>query len=243
MNRLPEKKEKKRKSHWLERLLYLPLSPLFRFLFRIRVIGLENIPKEGGCVVCSNHVALQDVLVLSAAFPRDKMPKYMAKAELFRIPVLRRLIRALGAIPLDRGGSDVGAIHRAVELAAEGEMVTVFPQGTRQKGKNPADTPIKHGAALIAARAGVPLLPVCIAMKNQRYAPFRRTYVLIGPPLSPEDAGLTKDGRDYRAAAEIVFARVCALGGFTAGAALPDAKQLAKEAENHPAGSDGGNAP
>ncbi len=222
MSHPPKQKEKKPKPNRLGRFLYPFLSPLIRFLFRIRVVGRKNIPREGGCVACSNHVALPDILVLSASFPRDHMPLYIAKAELFRIPILRHLIRALGAISLDRGGSDVGAIHRAVTLAKDGEMITIFPQGTRQKGKNPADTPIKHGAALIAARAGVPLLPVCIFMKKQRYALFRRIYVLFGKPVSLTEAGLTGETKDYRSAMELVYARVCALGGFSAGAALPE---------------------
>ena len=142
------------------------------------------------------------------------MPKYLAKAELFRIPLFGRLLRAMGAIPLDRGGRDVRAIETAITVAKNGGFLTVFPQGTRQKGKNPAATPIKSGAAMIASRAGLPILPVCIAMKNQRYRLFRPVHVYIGRPLSLEELGLADRSSSYMEAAERVFSEACSLGGF-----------------------------
>ena len=79
-----------------------------RALYRVRVIGAENLPAEGGCLLCSNHTSMRDVVVLAAALPRQ--PRYMAKKELFKIPLLSQLIRALGAFPVDRGGADVSSI-------------------------------------------------------------------------------------------------------------------------------------
>lgn len=216
--------KKKKKSGRFERIMHVIFAPMARFFTRAHIIGRENIPMEGGCVVCSNHIAFGDPIVISAVFPRQRMPKYLAKAELFRIPILASLIRAFGAIPLDRHGSDVKAIRRAIETAEAGEMLTVFPQGTRQPGKNPADTPIKAGAAMIASHAGVPLLPVCIRMKKQRYSLFRRIDVIVGKPIPPEALGLHLDSPSYREATEAVFAEVCALGGFIPGGLLPGAK-------------------
>ena len=214
------------KSTRFERVMHAIFAPCFRVLLSVRAKGKENIPTDGsGYVICSNHVALWDPVAISAVFPRRRMPRYLSKAELFKIPVLRTLLRALGAIPLERRGSDVKAIRRAIALAKDGEFLTVFPQGTRRKGLNPADTPIKPGAAMIAAHAGVPILPVCIRMKKQKYAFLRRVEVLIGKPISPEELGLTKEDPDYRAAAERAFAEVLALGGFTPGGLLPGAKK------------------
>lgn len=206
--------KKPKKSKRFERFAYALFAGPVRFFSRIRITGKENIPKDGGCVVCVNHIAFFDPIVLSAAFPVRRMPRYLAKAELFRIPILRGLIRAFGAIPLDRGGSDVGAIRRAIAVAEEGELLTLFPQGTRQKGKNPADTPIKSGVAMIAAHAKVPILPVCIRTKRQRYALFRRIEVLVGEPMSAEELGLLSQEPNYRKAAETAFSATCALGGF-----------------------------
>lgn len=196
------------------RFAHACLAAPARFLLRVRVTGRENIPAEGGHVLIANHTSFLDPIVLSAAFPRRRMPKYLAKRELFRIPILSTLVRAFGGIPLERGGSDVGAVHRAIAIATAGDILTVFPQGTRRKGQNPANTPVKAGAAMIAARAGVPILPVCIRMKKQKYALFRRVDVIVGEPISPEALGLLCEHPDYKSAATSAFLTACALGGY-----------------------------
>ena len=211
----------RKKINRFERIIHVIFALPVRLFTRVRVIGRENIPAEGGCIVCANHIAFGDPIVISATFPRNRMPKYLAKAELFKIPVLASVIRALGAIPLDRGGSDVKAIRRAIAVAESGEMLMLFPQGTRRPGMNPADTPIKAGVGMIAAHAKVPLLPVCIRMKKQRYALFRRVEVIIGRPVAPEALGLLDESPNYRAAADAIYAEVCALGGFVPGGLLP----------------------
>ena len=104
-----------------------------RALYRVRVIGAENLPAEGGCLLCSNHTSMRDVVVLAAALPRQ--PRYMAKKELFKIPLLSQLIRALGAFPVDRGGADVSSIKKSIAMIEGGEVVSVFPQGHRVKGR------------------------------------------------------------------------------------------------------------
>lgn len=202
------------KQRKTDRILHALFAAPARFLMRVRVHGRENIPKEGGYVLLSNHIAFCDVIVLSAAFPRRRMPKYLAKAELFRIPVIRGICRAFGAVPVDRSRGDVSAIRRSIEVAKSGEILAVFPQGTRQKGKNPADTPIKPGGAMIATRAGVPILPVCLHIKKQRYALFRRVDVIVGKPLSLEELGLITDEPNFREATAAAFSAVCELGGY-----------------------------
>lgn len=207
--------KKKKFSNRFGRVAHALLAPLARFLLRVRVHGRENVPKEGGAVVAINHISFLDVIAVSASFPGARMPRYLAKAELFRIPLLASFIRALGAIPLDRGRSDVGAVRQAIEVAEGGELLGLFPQGTRQKGKNPADTPIKSGVAMITARAKCPILPVCIRIKRMRYAFLRRVDVIIGKPILPETLGLLEETPNYREAAEAAFREVCALGGYT----------------------------
>ncbi len=208
-----------------ERVMHALFAPCFRFFLRAHLTGKENIPAEGGYVICANHIAFWDPILISACFPRQRMPMYLSKAELFKIPILRSLLRAFGAIPLERRGSDVKAIRRAIAVAKEGEFLTVFPQGTRQKGKNPADTPIKSGIGMIASHAGVPVLPVCIRMKKQKYALFRRVDIIVGQPISQEALGLVTEEPDYRIAAERAFHEVLRLGGFTPGGLLPGARQ------------------
>ena len=196
------------------RVMHACLAAPARFLLRVRVTGRENIPAEGGYVLIANHTSFLDPIVLSASFPRRRMPKYLAKRELFRIPILGTLIRAFGGIPLERSGNDVGAVHRAIAIATAGDILTVFPQGTRRKGVNPANTPVKAGAAMIATRAAASILPVCIRLKKQRYALFRRVDVIIGTPITREELGLLHDHPDYKAATQSAFLTVCSLGGY-----------------------------
>ena len=215
MKKPPKKKlTKEEKDHRFYMRAHRVLAGMFRFLLCLRPVGQKNVPAEGGYLLCVNHVAFCDVLAVAAVLPRQV--RYLAKAELFGIPLLGRLITALGACRLDRGGGDVAAIKKTISLAAGGELVAIFPQGHRYGGKNPADTPIKNGAGMIALRAGCPVIPVCIRMKKQRYALFRRVEVIFGEPIPAAD--LTDDamsGKEaYRAASEKIFSEICALGGF-----------------------------
>ena len=191
------------------RNFYNFFSRILKFCMKLRVTGYENVPEYNGYVVCSNHVSLFDVLAISACFPRERRLRYLAKAELFRIPLIKNLIIALGACKLDRGGSDISALKKSVSLVKSGELVAIFPQGTRQKGKNPAETPVKSGAGMIAYHAKASMLPVCIKMKKQRYAPFRRVDIIIGKPIPYSELGFEKGGnKEYQAATEKVYAEI-----------------------------------
>ena len=182
-----------------------------RALYRVRVIGAENLPAEGGCLLCSNHTSMRDVVVLAAALPRQ--PRYMAKKELFKIPLLSQLIRALGAFPVDRGGADVSSIKKSIAMIEGGEVVSLFPQGHRVKGRCARGTPIKNGAGLIAYRSGACVVPAYIKTKAYRVKPFRRTEIIIGKPIANSDLGFVSGGTaEYSAAAHMIFDAICDLG-------------------------------
>ncbi len=209
------------------------LGGFFRCLYRVRVVGKENIPKSGGAVLCSNHIAIRDVFVIAAGI--DRQPRYLAKSELFKIPVLSQLIRMLGATPVTRNGKDVGAMKTMIRLSGEeAQLVTVFPQGTRRAGQNPADTEIKNGIAMVAYRANVPMIPLCIVTKDVKYRMFRRVELRIGKPISPAEAGLLNGGaEEYTAAANYTFRKICELGGYVpADAAIAEAKDAPNEHED-----------
>ncbi len=211
---LPANKKSKKTKRSFYMRLHRCFAGLFRFLLRVRAEGLEHIPAEGGMVVCSNHISAFDILAVASVFPRQL--RFLAKRELFAVPLLGSLLRACGVVPLDRGGRDVGAVRRSIALVKGGNLVAVFPQGHRYKGKNPADTPVKYGAGLIATHADAPMLPVCIKVKNNRYRFLRRVHVLVGQPISCRDLGLTEHNTAaYTAATQAVFSALCALGGFT----------------------------
>ena len=189
------------------------VAPIFKFIFNIKVIGKENIPAEGGVLFCPNHIAAVDVISIGAASPRQIT--CIAKKELFSIPILRGIIKGLGAVKIDRGGSDVGALKTAVSILECGRAVAIFPQGHRCPGFNPATTPIKHGAGLIAYHSKCAVVPVCIHMKKAKYGLFRRTEIIFGKAYKYEDLFENGGREEYARATEKVFADITKLADFS----------------------------
>ena len=166
---------------------YLLVFPLFRILFRGRSTGHDTVPVEGPLVVVSNHGSDLDPPLLGHALGRPVA--FMAKVELFRIPILGSIIRACGAYPVNRGASDREAIRTASERLLEGWATGVFLDGSRQANGRVND-PLP-GAALLAARTGAPLLPVAIINSHRalgrgqslpRPVPI---HIRIGNPIPP----------------------------------------------------------
>ena len=189
------------------------LAPIIRFFSGIKVHGLENIPEEGGYMLCSNHIAARDVFLMGATCPRQI--RFVAKKELFAIPVVGSVMKAWGAVKLDRGGNDIAAIRKSIELASNGELISIFPQGHRYPSVNPGSTPIKNGAGLVAHRSGCDVIPVFIKTKNNKYCMFRKIEIFYGKPIRNSELGFTKGGTDeYKAATEMIFAEILKLGGY-----------------------------
>ena len=196
------------------RFMYAIFAAPIRGIFRIRVINPEKIPAEHGCILCANHTSMLDVLILSVC--NDRQIRYMAKAELFKIPLLRGLITFLGAYPVNRGGADVRSIRQTISLIEDGYAIGIFPQGTRHPGVDPAGTPVKSGVGMIAYHAKAPIVPAYIRTKGNRVRMFRKTELVIGDPIPYDTLGFTKGGsKEYKAATEKVFSEICALGGYT----------------------------
>jgi len=143
-------------------MLYGILRPLIhvalRCLFRFRAIGLDNVPREGAVLLASNHVSALDPPVVGAAAPRPL--QYMAKVELFRVPLLGGLVRRLNAYPVERDGADAGALRHALLLLREGKALLVFPEGTR--GSEGTLQRGRPGAGMLAARSEAPVVPVYV---------------------------------------------------------------------------------
>ena len=160
-----------------------------RFPFRLRATGLEHIPAEGGFVVASNHASILDPWPLGfPLYPRQI--HYMAKAELYKNPVIRKILEKGEAFPIRRGERDSASFKTAVRYARAGGVVAMFPEGTRRvKGLRKRYQPEPHvGAARIALAAGVPLVPAAIKGTDnlRRLEPLRIAY---GAPIEVSPNG------------------------------------------------------
>ena len=144
---------------------YLLVFPIFRFLFRGQTAGISNLPKAGGVVVVSNHGSHLDPPILGHALGRPVA--FMAKDELFRVPLLSFIISACGAYPVKRGAGDREALRTASNRLIEGWATGVFLDGTRQDNGRVNEP--KSGAALLAARTGCPILPVAIVNSHRAF--------------------------------------------------------------------------
>ena len=183
---------------------YVLVFPIFRFLFRGQIVGISNLPKAGGVVVVSNHGSHLDPPILGHALGRPVA--FMAKSELFRVPLLSFIISACGAYPVKRGAGDREALRIASNRLIEGWATGVFLDGTRQENgrvNNP-----KSGAAFLAARTGCPILPVAIVNSHRAFpkGSFLPRFVsihlkvgeLIQPPLTRKREDLVSTTKEIQ---------------------------------------------
>ena len=216
----PEERRARNRKHCrsgLYKVVHTVFAGPIRLFHRIRVKGHENEPRrgDGSYLVICNHLTWRDPIFLCASL-RQQQPHFMAKKELFRIPVFNWMIRALGAYPVNRGGADVGAIRHTIRMLEDGKTVGMFPQGHRNNGVDPRTTKIHAGAAMIALRAGVPILPVFIRVPDNRMRAFCRKEVIIGKPITPEEMHYDPEAPgEYDRIMRMAFERVCALGDET----------------------------
>lgn len=140
------------------RFLCALIGGFMRLLFRIEVRGLENIPAEGGGILCANHISNWDPVLLQVIMKRHIY--YMAKDELFHVFFVGFILRKIGAIPVKRSGSDLTAIKQAFKTINGGEILGIFPTGQREKKKGEGE--VKAGVGLIAGKTKAPVIPVHI---------------------------------------------------------------------------------
>ena len=214
MSKIDKTKKLPKPKSGLYKVVKFVLTYPLRFLCNMKVRGTENepTPEQGAYLVIANHRTWADPIYLCCVL-KHQQPHFMAKKELFKIPLLNLLIRALGAYPVNRGGADVGAIKRTIEMLKAGVSVGMFPQGHRYNGVDPRKTSIKTGAAMIALKAGVPVLPVFIKVKNNKHFFLCRKEVIVGKPITAEEMNYNPEAPgEYQRVADYLFERVCELG-------------------------------
>jgi len=161
---------------------------IVRVVWRGRAHGTENVPAAGPLIVACNHVSYLDPPAMGCFCPRRI--SYMAKKELFNVPILGAVIRALGAYAVDRRGSAAAAIKRSLQVLQAGGVVGIFPEGTRNRS---GDVEPQTGVALLASLAGAPVVPARI-LGTKRAFRLGRIDVAFGAPLElPPGRKATRD--------------------------------------------------
>ena len=188
------------KNDFYQKIIYKLVSifgvfPIYKFVFKGRLIGKENIPKEGSFIMVSNHGSLLDPPLLGHALGRNI--SFMAKAELFKIPFLGFIIKACGAYPVKRGIADKNTIKTACKKLSNDNCIGIFIDGTRQK--NGRVNKPKQGAALLAFKNQKLLLPVAI-VNSHRLIRFRcfiplfsKIVIKVGKPVQPPQSSSRHD--------------------------------------------------
>ena len=183
------------------------LRPLVLLLHPLDIQGKENLPDEP-VLICANHSSWWDPVLLVCALACDFPLRIMAKEQLFKIPIIGGFIRRMGAFPVDRGNSDIGAIKNSIKSLREGFSLLIFPEGTRvKKGQNVRP---KGGVTMIAIRAGAKLLPVFIGTTKRL---FHKIPLVIGKPYTPVYTERKGTAEEYQQNADEIMRQVYELGG------------------------------
>lgn len=197
-------------------LLRYTAGPLIRALWVGSVNGLENIPRSGGLIVASNHESFMDFLCLMAVCPRDV--HYLAAEKFFNCRWSRWLMRLSGQIKVDRRAPHPGEAYKeAIAVLRQGEVVGIFPEGTRSPDGQLLRAHV--GVARLAHRARVPVLPVGmsgtfeILPKHRRWPRFTKCDIRIGTPMIFAEFATGRPDARYRAVTDEIMLRIAALTG------------------------------
>lgn len=171
-------------GRFLYGLGHVLFSSLFKLFWGLQVRGRENIPIAGGLILASNHLSWADPPLVGCSMAR--MIHFMAKQELFDVPLLGRIIKQVNAFPIKRVERDVGAFRTAQRILAAGGAIIVFPEGTRQR--NGMFGRPKPGVGMLAVKTNCPVVPVYVHNSN-RLGSLKKLWVCFGQPLRTDGEG------------------------------------------------------
>lgn len=203
-------------------MLYEVAHPVVSVVARrccsLEVVGREKVPAEGGVIVAANHVSYLDIPIVGCALARRA--DFLAKAELFRNPLVGWLFRRLGGVPIRRGGLDRSALAEVQRRLAQGRLVVMYPEGTRSPDGRLRDA--KPGIGMLVARTGAPVVPAYVAGTAEAWPPgawwlrCRPITVIFGDPMTwagPRAGGDEDDvtKRRYQRISDDIMASIAAL--------------------------------
>lgn len=181
------------------------LYPFYKLLYRFKVKNKGAVPSEGGVIIACNHMSFADPVLLGLAEKRRLY--FMAKSELFRNKFAAAVIRALGAFPVERGAGDGKALKTGADILKEGNVMTIFIEGTRTKTGELLRP--RSGCALVAQQMQIPVVPCCITKRNFNHM-FSKTIIHFGNPLSPGELGLPEGSgrRELKNATNMIMGEI-----------------------------------
>ncbi len=180
---------------------------IYKFIFRLKIIGGDNIPPEGGAIIASNHASLWDPPLVGVAvgIAARRGVYFLAKEELFRFPVFSFILKQVHAFPIKRRSGDLGAFRTALRLLSQGKILLVFPQGTRMKKKDHQRA--RPGVGLLWKKSGVPVIPAFLK-NTDRSSRFPQFVVKFGAFCKPQTRN---EERDYQKRAQEILKEIFSL--------------------------------
>lgn len=170
------------------------LNVFIKICFRVRYVGIENIPDKTGYIFCSNHLSFSDPFFIVCTNKTEF--HFIAKEELMKVPVLGWILKKVNVIPVKRGTSDLGAMKKGIEVLNNGNSLIIFPEGTRSKTGEMGEA--KNGMALLIKKTNCGVVPCALVGKPNF---FKKTKLVYGKPIPPE---FFKDERDLNVITEYI---------------------------------------
>ncbi len=179
-------------------LLYIFAKAIFSLILKIKgykIVGQENVPTEGPVIIACNHISLWDPIIVGCSLPRQVC--FMAKEELFRIPVLGKMFTWIGTFPVKRGQADIGAIKKSLAILKAGKVLGIFPEGTRSKSGGIQEA--MSGIVLIMEKSKAPILPLKVYGSNRLLQQKKGNIgIIIGKPIYAHKVAVPENVEDRR---------------------------------------------
>jgi len=193
-------------SYKFYRRCYYVFGPVIRFFRPFKVVGTEHLI-PGAAVIAANHSAMIDPFLTALSFPPDSPVHVLAKAELFKIPVVAYFLRKMGKISVDRSKTDISSVKTSISYLKKDEKILIFPEGTRSAEDN--EVAAKSGVIRIAERTGAPIIPLFIPRKKPF---FVRSTLVFGQPYMIEKQATKRTTEEYEQLADELMIKIQELG-------------------------------